>query len=73
MVSAPTGWFLILAGLWLARTGWRATATQWARLTMNWPVPWPLMAAATQRLLRLGAGLLGALLVSGGVAILVLS
>lgn len=71
MLTAPAGWFLVLAGLWLARTGWQAGDTRWSRLTMNWPVPWPLMQTATQRRLRLGAAALGSLLALAGLGILV--
>jgi hypothetical protein len=70
MRSAPAGWFLILAGLWLARTCFQATDTRWSRLTMNWPVPWPLMADATKRGIRVAGGLVGTLLAFAGAAIL---
>jgi len=70
MLTTPAGWFLILSGLWLARTGLQASDTRWSRLTMNWPVPWPLMAEPARRRVRFGATLLGSLFVAGGVAIL---
>ena len=70
MHTAPAGWFLIAVGLWLARTCLQASETRWSRLTMNWPVPWPLMAESSKRRIRLGGAMLGAAVVLGGVVIL---
>lgn len=54
--------FCAVAGAWLVRAAGLPEA-RWGRLTYNWPVPWPRLRPATQRLIRAGCGLAGGALI----------
>ncbi|NUP98415.1 MAG: hypothetical protein HUU35_01030 [Armatimonadetes bacterium] len=69
----PVGLFLVIAGGWLARVCWRGSETQWGRLTVNWPIPWPQMHEASRRRLRLCGAAVGLAVMLGGLALLLLS